>query len=125
MVTPARAASEMPPSRSRAAMERTNTPGSPPAEAVAEQRAAGAPAGGIDGHDRQRLAARAQGAHEGVEQRRLARARRSGDADARRAGEGRLTLQAVEQRARLRPPLGSAVVGEVERLRHGVALARE
>ena len=70
------------------------------------------------------LAARAQRAHQRVEQRRLAGARRAGDADAARAGGARLALEGVEQRERLGASRGSRVVDEVQRLGHRVAIAR-
>jgi hypothetical protein len=73
-------------------------------EAIAEERAAGLPARGIDGEDADRPAAAAQVRGEGVEQGRLARAGRAGDADAPAA---RVAFERIEEREGLFPALGS------------------
>src|SRR6185436_10050863 len=57
------------------------------ADAIAEQRAAGVRAGGIDGEDADGAITRTQRFRQLVDERALARARRTGDADARRAAD--------------------------------------
>ena len=69
------------------------------ADAVAEHGAAGDRAGRVDGDDRDALAAREQCAEQRVDQRRLARARRAGDAQHVRAAEVRRRWRAAMARA--------------------------
>ena len=95
------------------------------ADAIAEQGAAAGRARRVDGHDRERLPARPQLTHERVEQARLSGAGRPGDPDARRAGEGRLALERIEQPQRQGSLVGAAVLDEVQRFDDGVAIARE
>ena len=81
----ARVAGASPPSRSPAAVERMNSPRSARVgvdpRAVAEQRAAGALGGRVDGEHGDGAAAVAPGARERAQQRRLAGAGRPGHAD--------------------------------------------
>ena len=96
--------------------------------AVAEQRAAGALGGRVDGEHRDGAAPPAPGAGQRAQQRRLAGARRAGDAD--HVG-GRLAAELRgrdlgEQRGDLLPPRGGAVLDQVQRggRRGQVALAQ-
>ena len=76
---------DSPPCCPRVASDRMNTPSSSRValhpHPIAQQRAARERAGRIDGHDRHPLAAAARHAHQRVDQRRLADARRPGHAD--------------------------------------------
>ena len=93
---------------------------------VAEQRAARALGGGVDGEHPDRAPALAPDAHERAQQRRLAGAGRTGHADDVR---GRLAAQPRrgdlgEQRGDLLAPLRRAVLEQVERGRRRAQVAR-
>ncbi len=71
------------------------------ADAVAQDRAAGAPAGGVHRDDGGGASLAAQLARHGIHQRALARARRTGDADHHRVSGARLQLAQHFQRPRI------------------------